>query len=148
MSFFDVCVVESRMLKYKPQTFLRFLSQVYRLGPEREYNMAGRDFYTRYCNMESGGGGWTVSFITILGFLSFTVLTKVGTALREYFCAELKNQSLELLTPSFNPKSFECLKAIQQEGKIILVVMCIQLFVFCLYFLSGSKFTICKFFLK
>ncbi|XP_023349359.1 angiopoietin-2 isoform X2 [Eurytemora carolleeae] len=35
-------------------------SKVYRLGPEREYNMAGRDFYTRYCNMESGGGGWTV----------------------------------------------------------------------------------------
>ena len=35
-------------------------SGVYRLQ-DCELNSAGRDFYTRYCDMQTEGGGWTVS---------------------------------------------------------------------------------------
>ncbi|XP_067012693.2 uncharacterized protein [Anabrus simplex] len=34
-------------------------SRVYRLGPS-ELNAAGRDFYKRFCDMHTAGGGWTV----------------------------------------------------------------------------------------
>lgn len=35
-------------------------SGVYRLQ-DCELNSAGRDYYTRYCDMRTDGGGWTVS---------------------------------------------------------------------------------------
>ncbi|XP_015512430.2 uncharacterized protein LOC107218903 isoform X1 [Neodiprion lecontei] len=35
-------------------------SGVYMLGQNRDLNDAGRDFYTRNCDLETAGGGWTV----------------------------------------------------------------------------------------
>ena len=44
-------------------TLIPLINQVYRLGLEREWNRAGRDYNTRLCNMEADGGGWTVSWL-------------------------------------------------------------------------------------
>lgn len=35
-------------------------SRVYMLGSVRDTNAAGRDFYTRNCDLETTGGGWTI----------------------------------------------------------------------------------------
>lgn len=35
-------------------------SGLYRLGSNRDWNPGGRDFYTRNCELEIAGGGWTV----------------------------------------------------------------------------------------
>jgi len=38
----------------------KYESKVYRLGPERDINAVGRDFYTRRCDLHTNGGGWTI----------------------------------------------------------------------------------------